>query len=60
VQDARALRHAGLQHPDFVGNESGSIGVDDAYSVRVNESLAIGTPGILGNDADANGAVAPG
>jgi len=30
--------------------------VDDAYSVRVNESLSIGAPGALGNDSDANGA----
>ena len=29
--------------------------VDDAYSVRVNESLGIGTPGVLTNDSDADG-----
>ena len=57
VQDARGL----FATQSFIIQTSSAANgapaaVDDAYSVRVNESLAIGTPGILGNDADANGA----
>ena len=57
VQDARGLfvTQAFSIQTSSATNQAPSA-VDDAYAVRVNESLAIGTPGILGNDADANGA----
>ncbi|HYR16508.1 MAG TPA: Ig-like domain-containing protein, partial [Mycobacterium sp.] len=32
------------------------VAADDAYEVRFGEALGVGAPGILGNDADANGA----
>ncbi len=31
------------------------VAVDDAYEVRTTESLGEGTPGVLGNDTDADG-----
>jgi len=31
------------------------VAADDAYSVRVNESLAVPAPGVLANDVDADG-----
>ncbi len=31
------------------------VAIDDAYAVRVDESLGVGAPGVLANDTDANG-----
>jgi hypothetical protein len=31
------------------------VAVDDAHEVRVNESLSVNAPGVLGNDSDADG-----
>ena len=31
------------------------VAADDTFDVRVNESLSVGTPGVLGNDSDVDG-----
>ena len=38
-----------------VGLDAVPVAVNDAYDVRVGETLAVGAPGVLGNDTDADG-----
>src|SRR5262249_39675175 len=44
-----------FQAPVASAANQAPVAADDAYEVRLGESLSIGAPGVLGNDRDANG-----
>jgi RHS repeat-associated protein len=57
VQDAAGLfaTQAFLVQVSSTANQA-PVALDDAYEVRAGESLGVGTPGVLDNDSDADGA----